>query len=605
LQTQLIKMLRLTTFFALMLACAIVFAQSQGGGGGNSSQFLGGNANAIYASPVCTKPSSGNCFFVNADGQYVTDAVYSNVTTSCGGVTVPAGTCITSASATFKCPGSFPCSSGGDNGKIEFLTTGAVWAGNGVIDSQGTIVQVCSANAVQISAAHTTAGTGGNFAWGSDDTANLQAAAAQLNTTSSTAPNTLVLPAGGMMMIQQMPFKFTALHAYEVAIIGQGPNTVIMSTPNFDGTTCASGNLRGCIFDDTNGGLGSPINTNDYLANFTVFGMGQSLVNGTNLDNHSIINLPALSVAENINLVGWGWNYKNGATPFYGIVQTGFGTLANSIVNGGGNINYYGGIALSTNAAMPLVSGSFFGIAKNEPCKVVGYVEMIADTCYTGGTTTNNVAMYVNGTGNGALAHLYSDRTSYNGLIFGDTGGYAFIDGAAIQCNTTNGCLWNAGANFYLKHTLDITNSGAGVTLKQTSGTFTDEGGNISPFPAGTSITGGSVFGITNSATATACATGNFALTSGWGTSSVASVAANGNILGCHVTITGAAGSSGPVLTWTYPVAPILAPGSCHLSGPSGTLTGVSAGTPGTTTVAFTFTGTPSAQTYSFDVGCP
>jgi len=112
-------------------------------------------------------------------------------------------------------------------------------------------------------------------------------------------------------------------------------------------------------------------------------------------------------------------------------------------------------------------------------------------------------------------------------------------------------------------------------------------------------------FGVDNTGLGTVCATGNFALTSGWGTSSVSSVAANGSIKGCHVTITGAAGAAGPVLTWTYPAAPIAAPGSCHLVGVSGTLTGVVVGTPGATTVAFTFADTPSAQTYVFDVGCP
>lgn len=189
--------------------------------------------------------------------------------------------------------------------------------------------------------------------------------------------------------------------------------------------------------------------------------------------------------------------------------------------------------------------------------------------------------LYLHGTSM-ALPLVDSGGTSI--ILFSNNGGSkTYFDHSTVDATGTNNQLFNIGA----------------------ADSIFDDGGNTFINGPVANVITGKAFGFTRSASGTGCATGNFALTSGWGTSSVASVAANGNILGCHVTVTGAAGGAGPVLTWTYPAAPVIAPASCHLSGPSGTLTGVSSGTPGATTVAYTFTGTPSAQTYNFDVGCP
>lgn len=154
-----------------------------------------------------------------------------------------------------------------------------------------------------------------------------------------------------------------------------------------------------------------------------------------------------------------------------------------------------------------------------------------------------------------------------------------------------------------------MTCSGAGCTEinMAASATFYDHGGNTwATF--GTAFAGAGNVADQLSADVGPCVTANWALTSGWGTSTVASVGTNGNSHRCKVNITGAAGAASPVLTWTFPTAyPNVAPTSCTITqvgGTFGVLTNPVVGTPTGGSVAFTFSGTPAANTYIFDVSC-
>lgn len=156
-----------------------------------------------------------------------------------------------------------------------------------------------------------------------------------------------------------------------------------------------------------------------------------------------------------------------------------------------------------------------------------------------------------------------------------------------------------------------MTCSGAGCTEinMAASATFYDHGGNTwTTF--GTAFAGAGNVANQLSADVGPCVTGNWALTSGWGTATVNSVGANGNSHKCRVVINVTVqGTAGPVLTWTFPTAyPNVAPSTCHIFQVGGTtfnMTNASAATASGGSVAFTFTGeTNTVQTYTFDGDC-
>lgn len=259
----------------------------------------------------------------------------------------------------------------------------------------------------------------------------------------------------------------------------------------------------------------------------------------------------------------------------------GLANVFNATVPTGNQLNLYGGEYVFT-----LTAG-------NQVFKLTG-----------GGKVNSNGNLYRHGDPQAAA----QGSIILNNASFMDMTDDQVIMGTSAAANTFGYLDQNNGGILHSTNTTWNGNADASSTLFSTGATdkvfFDGTGNNITNAGLANSFSG-PVFGISNTAAGTVCATGNFALTSGWGTSSVTSVATNGNIQGCHVTITGAAGSAGPVLTWTYPAAPIIAPPSCHLIGTTASLTGVQVGTPGATSVAFTFVGTPTAVTYQFDVGCP
>jgi hypothetical protein len=205
--------------------------------------------------------------------------------------------------------------------------------------------------------------------------------------------------------------------------------------------------------------------------------------------------------------------------------------------------------------------------------------------------------------------HSVQDSFAQSSVNYGigcvNSGASAWIDHATSSMSgqtlpnikTVPGCnvyvsnsKLTAGTNQYLCDS--HSNSGPGTCIDGGGNTFS---GSFGDFVSSNSIGG------------TACVTGNWALTSGWGASAIASVTAGGDSHRCQVVITGAAGAASPVLTWTFPKAYLTGtpqlPGSCQITF-NGTLTGESTGAPTATSVAFTFTGTPSAQTYRLDASC-
>src|SRR6266705_849356 len=160
--------------------------------------------NATYVSTSCPSPNPGNCFQVFADVQVALDAIYAN-----GSPTVTTG----AGDPPFSCPNSvFPCSSGGDVGKIAFgagRCTGDV--SRCFYDvPQGTIVTVNSAHSVTLSTTATNSNSGNpksnNFFWGHDDGVQLAAAFASLFITNGINPNRALLLPCGTMFTSVPPF---------------------------------------------------------------------------------------------------------------------------------------------------------------------------------------------------------------------------------------------------------------------------------------------------------------------------------------------------------------------------------------------------------------
>jgi hypothetical protein len=616
-----VKRFPILALFFLVFA-AIISAQTPPGG--YSSPTLGGSSSSTSISNGAINPQSAP---YNADFkvQFVGDASWTNATQT---VNFPQADVNLSAVAV---------------GYIMFGTNCIAQINPNLVSScsvsvpQGTIASI-GVNSVGISTTTTTTCTPSstvtcNFAVGKqDDTSAINTAAtAAYNTAGGNCA--LSFPAGAAFISAAIVIgpgnnrcwqgatgttSIADLTSVGPIAYGQGSGaTVFIILPSFNAASCTGGGGGNkCFFT-----LG-----NMFITGFSITGLGnpgtgsQSIglvsIEGTNgggaCDGGTTIRDVALSVF-------W-WNVTNTIG-----LSLGQASCNNSVALNV-NISAFGATELAV-----LVSGNTYTatglFAWGGSSNTISYNAANSSTfncfgCQFGGPLSGNVAILVCGAVGTAHWNDYGGKWAYfNGtptiesVLICSSGSAVFLfdgDNLSINPGTTSTSqifFLTAGSTVRLRDTT-VTATGTNNRLANTGASdfIYDESGNTITNGTVASTFAGPVYGITNSALGTKCATGNFALTSGWGTSTIASVTANGSILGCQITITGAAGLANPVLTWTYPVAPGwgIGPASCHISGGGqGTLTGAQAGTPGATSVAYTFTGTPSVQTYIFDVGCP
>jgi hypothetical protein len=588
----------------------LVWTSPSGGGGGINS---GG---ALDNTVVPTQAAYG----AKADVKFVYDAAFSNNST------------------TVTCPNSDCNFTSADVGKIVFGTTTsniATALAGSVVVPQGTIQSINNANSIVVSVAAnanctTGSGTLCPLAWGTQDDATAINAAMVAAWETPNAPcRALQLPSSTMFIgsavlqatIAQLSSACGGSQGTAAQsgidttqtgpeVYGQGPgNSILIPLPNFNFATCTGGSASTTCIGGT---------PNLEAHDFGINGLGQDS-SGT---PHTVIGFELQGSTGGGSCTG----------------STGFNlTFSNWLVRSTGSIGLQMGANSCGDPVYSNIVSEMFGATN---CAVSGQLStgLYGVACFGSLTTTLTITCSSTQTVNsyygeyldqnaagptvqqsGCIFNSFGDRISgtvSGATTFDQTGGVisqtnfmgSFLSLPSNTASTSNVILMlgPSGSNIHFRNTT-LLGTGANNRLFSTNAgsLMFDEGGNTFTNGGTANSISGNAFGFTNSANGTACATGNFALTSGWGTSSVTSVAANGNVLGCHVTITGAAGAAGPVLTWTYPAAPIVAPSSCHIVGVSGTLTGVAVGTPGATTVAFTFAGTPSAQTYVFDVGCP
>jgi hypothetical protein len=542
---------------------------------------------------------------------------------------------------------------GADVGKIEFGTAGStrvdttMLTAAGLAVPQGTITGFTNSTTVTVSLAATSGCTPSStvsciFAWGTQDdtTALNNAMTAAWNTTGARC--VLQLPAG-VAFFSGPIFSGPAnnecggsspntgvmadLSSTGPVVYGQGPGaTVLVPLPTFNFAGCTNGSGATCV-----GGTG-----NLHAHDFGINGLQQSQPANS---NSGVVLFEAIgqngggfcdggTTTWNLALSGWGLKSTTSIGFKFGVNMCNDSTMWNINVSAFGNnpchasingnvLNAYGLFcfgASGTSAAGNVLDIDGTGAFSNGVFNSFGGQ-------YLSALSTATAELHVFATGNGVTFNSWGDLFGFGGgtvpaqnsalIANGQSATFNFHNSNLFVPSGTTGAsqvIFLSGTNvIHADHTIFNANGGANNHILTSSATdkFFDDGGNSYTAGGAANAISGPFFGPTASATGSVCATGNFALTSGWGTSSITSVAANGDTRGCHVTITGAAGAASPVLTWTYPTAPIVAPSSCHLSGASGTLTGVSTGTPGATNVAYTFTGTPSAQTYVFDVGCP
>lgn len=243
-------------------------------------------------------------------------------------------------------------------------------------------------------------------------------------------------------------------------------------------------------------------------------------------------------------------------------------------------------------------------------------------TCYDCAFTSSQNANIAGGggSGGGVISNSGGKVLLYAGQV--NNGGNPITGQVGYSCNTNAGCVFSAhdtsfsfasgggGSSIscavactnYLENTL-LTSGGAGNSYKDVAGSILYDLGGNNIAQSTVSIVG--LVADSRSITGVASATGNWALTSGWGTSTVPSAVGDSHRTKVSVTTT-VTGSASPVLTWTFPKPFLVAPATCSMSiFSNATITNVIPGTPTATSVAFTLVGTPTATTtYIFDASC-
>jgi|GEM_PF-5581781 len=523
-----------------------------------------------------------------------------------------------------------PVFTSSDVGK-RILASTSCDASNGYVNcyqsmSDGVIATYVSAHSITVSALPLRASSGtsftGWFLWGHDDGATIVSAW----TAALARPNmSLILPCG-TMFISQTPFPSTSTGTvYNPQISGcAGTNgTVLVPTVNF---TPASNAL---IFsypatNELNTTLGTGYQNPFYwttIRDLAIWGGG---IDGASWSTALPMFAAYLTKMVNVHITGWLWNANvevqviDGYTVDLDTVS-GWGAGTDGLMYEGdqspSNIN---GIARNV----------FFGAQgnSNTPTRQGralymkgGYLNVFGSQLNPaqqgkGNSNSNGPGVYQTG---GTLrmigtqfAHLYT------------TGGVTYLDHSQDNIMQDWGVNITGGQVYAIDSQIDAVN--------MTSGSFTDLGGNwgctlISSWLAcegsgsqtawtnnthsANSITGGrligsaSVSGVGNEA---GLATSNFALTSGWGSATLTSASGDSHFGTVKITEAGTPAAS-PVLTLTFPTKWAVAPAGCQIQQTAGnfTLSNPITGTPTTSSVTFTWTGTPVAtDTYTFVYRC-
>ena len=572
----------------------------------SSSAAAWGTVNApggVYVSPNCVGIT--NCYQIHDDGQAAWTPTCVNTST-----TIQTGT-------------NDPPFVAGDVGKLITATTALTGGGPGQTASKlfptGTTIATY-VGAHQVTASQAATGTCSLVFWGTDDSTQMTAAwTAAVNSCvlvhlpGRNAQNTQAayIAVNGPWMIAKPPANFctnaTGADRAGPGVVGEGAGqSVVVNMPYFTdniatlctGQSGSQGN-HSCYGWD----YGDGITGGKYLRGWSTWGLGLSAASGSGV---YMVTIGAQDVVDYFNCLGW-----NSATSgSYGVQFSGGNIIYRSSQSDG--CGQVGAIAQADGGlsfAYTAISGqSYFGDNSGGSCfeaasGTVQFVGTLIGPCST--TPYGDVKV-----DSGATVYLTSDQyvgLNYNGCILTLASGTAYLDNEwMFESGTSNGgivCNASGTSNVYAVNSKFLNSNTSGYSFYLTSGTlnFFDQGGNTF---AGTIGSGFKPFG-TASITGTAFTTSSFALTTGWGSSSKASGA--GDSQSFNFVITGASGSSGPVVTVTFPTAYLAAPNQCTITQTSGTfgvLTNPAIGSLTSTGFTITWAGTPAANTYGFSGYC-
>jgi hypothetical protein len=504
---------------------------------------------------------------------------------------------ISSGSAVMTCPNNDCAFTQADVGKVCYATQ--VSTSNGLILPIGTITTVTDASHATCSGGNATATntTTAFLIWGPDDDAALSTAEA------ATFTQCGKLFIHGMILVKTAHFitinstypgcnttnQFGSSGGPIHAIVeGNGQiNTYIIPRPDFNFTTCTGTGEPG--FPSCFGPGGTTLAE---FKNFTVDGfyVAPSVSAGSkSLFACSYICYDMVFFGwcqgNNPNCVVQGTTYTNQQTNAMMGGSQNFGFVAcdvdaNQVIlgpnwacEGTGN-----NIGLQVHVGTAKTIGSFFAGTTNSVVVSAG-TQWQSDFDELGGGTVTSIS------NSGAI---YLNR--FNALN---------LTNSIPLVNAATGKVWASNTNF---------NPGSGNWITAATGSqFFDQGGNKFTGGAGGTC-GASCLFDSYSINQTACASGNFGFTSGWGTSAISGTP-TGNSQVCQFTInTTVGGAAGPVLTYTFPqsFAGYGKTPNCVLTQVGGTFAVITnpSHVVTTTTDTITFSGTPSVNTYTFVEEC-
>jgi hypothetical protein len=501
----------------------------------------------------------------------------------------------------------------GDVGKKVILTSNCD-VSNGYIDCTSWLQPASIASFIDAHNVKVTAITGtsnpaptngfvGWFVWGHDDVAQFQAAFAQTITIPGT---TLFLPCGTSLLGGQ-PFNVpnATFPQYNPNIIGCGAGatngTVLVPTADFN-------------FNGANGALifynnsTNQINTNNQiqgpflygrLSEFTVWGAGQSF---SGFDNNSLpVFYAKLYEMQDVNLSAWLTSNTN--------VDVNCLTcrLQNTQIWSGPQ----GGVTVVDNSPQVdpnSIRDSLIYVGIGPAITVLTNGKLVTEndslSAATGNCTTNGFSVY----NNGGVWNSYGDSLS---SVWANAG-TSFINGATqFGVSGCVGYLKVSGGTVGLQNTFGWSN------VSMTSGSILDQcfNQNNASLPwtqAGTfSISGGTVIGDCSSSQTTQTS-GNWSVPAGssagqWGTTpSVGSCSGFSRVQTCTITVGSGTVGANPVLTVTQPNKFAIAPQcDARMIGGTATFSNFTTGTATTSSVPFTYNGTPAASsTIVLKVSC-
>jgi|SRR5579859_1745083 len=611
-------MKRLLSLIILFWA-AVVFGQGQ-----NFPLPASGSLPQVTSNPVCP-PTGAGLYLNTATNQLLqcNNGVLSTATGSWGqsvDVTLfgakfdvqasfsatlnSTATVVTGANdPAFVCPGAaFPCSSGGDVGKIAFAVHAAASGNVTATDCPDTTIsQVTAAHTAVLAAACTASGTS-QFVWGHDDTTAIQAA----DTAANASCGNVLLPAGSTFV--NAGFGNTSQASYcliggggartSKSWLGAGRNvTRIIPRPSFNFSTSTSCN--GILISTYNGCFMSSLNTNIY--NLMIWGVNYGPSGNTrNVAAITMGQSGKNSTMQNVEVNMW--NATDTTT--VGIAAIGSATgLINVEVDGAGNSPLYAGGGWLTITGSPC----FFG---DTPTGVQFAGSATLPTMSSGcvyssdvltGISQVSVIGGLNST-NDTFGSFNQTQAGVRCLSVGGTGVVNIVNGQ-VDCSSspTGAFAMTMASGGIIRATqtqFKATNTTGTDLFIPAGATFIDNGGNTFLTTSASSIAG-SFLNEANSANQVLVTAAKLVLSANWGTSAADSALSGGNSP-IQFTITNGSAATGasPTITYTFPTPYKMAPFSCTATQTGGTnAVGTFATSSLTATGAvFTFSLTPTAS---------